>query len=367
MPNIQYQSESDKTTIRDSLNKGFSLCHIASHGMNRYFCVDGQRQIFTTDDVSQMTNGDMLPVLFSMACFVGCFDHPSQESIAEELMKKANGGCVAAVLNTREGLGDVDLNTGKIIMGFSEQLSITFNANIFKRNEYVLGKAHASTKNRFASLAWNTGQSDSYDKWAWVCGEWTLFGDPDLPLFTEIPLPLSATHAQSAGAGTQSFEVTVLHAGEPVPGAYVCCCKEGEVHQTGFTDASGRVSLQINPATKGTMHVTATAQNFIHYEGICDIGGTGLDNSVCSVNNATFFTNPGTGDFLLRFTLYKMAPVNALLFSAQGRRVKILEDRVCAPGSYRVQINGTSLARGVYILKFTAGEYHTMEKLFLVE
>jgi len=108
--------------------------------------------------------------------------------------------------------------------------------------------------------------------------ELTLLGDPEMPIFTDVPNSLTVSHPENVSE-EQSFLVTVIDENDsqqPVADALVCIQKGTEIYQRGYTDASGQISLPVGSGiTAGTMQVTVTAQNYYPYEGTCTIISAG--------------------------------------------------------------------------------------------
>lgn len=71
---------------------GIVLASFAGHGGGSVWF---DAQLFTLDDVILLNNGQRLPVVFSLTCFVGYFDNPWYSSLGEEILRKEEGGAVA--------------------------------------------------------------------------------------------------------------------------------------------------------------------------------------------------------------------------------------------------------------------------------
>ncbi|MEZ5461097.1 C25 family cysteine peptidase [Dokdonella sp.] len=93
--NIAHQS-----AIKDGLNSGQLLVHFIGHG-GRYIWRTGppdlrkNHDLFTLDDVSQLENGDRLPMILSMTCYSAPFDNPTEDSIGERFLREPGKGAVA--------------------------------------------------------------------------------------------------------------------------------------------------------------------------------------------------------------------------------------------------------------------------------
>ena len=66
------------------------------------------------------------------------------------------------------------------------------------------------------------------------------------------------------------------------------------------------------------------------------------------------YPNPFTGSTTLSYTLAEPGPVHLEVFDALGRRVAVISSAYQAIGTHRVLVDGSSLAPGIYIARFTA-------------
>ncbi|MEO0082284.1 MAG: C25 family cysteine peptidase, partial [candidate division WOR-3 bacterium] len=232
------------TPMRDSINNGFHLCHVAAHGNATGFYTESGIAIWNTSVAGGQTNSTRPTILNSIACISGDFE--TSDCLAEAAMNNANGGTVACMMNSREGWGTPPS------MGPSEKMDNKFYTYFFGYDTMDIGVLHARSKDFYASAA----QSQSV--WRWCYWDLNLFGDPNLTLWKDTPTSMDAAHASTIQTGAQSFTVTVTSGGSPVQKALVACYKSGEVQVRGWTNSSGQVSLIINPPTTGTMYVTVT-------------------------------------------------------------------------------------------------------------
>jgi hypothetical protein len=236
---------------RDSLNRGFQLCHISDHGSPTSLSVLDMSQIPT------LTNVNKLDVMNGINCDVGSFD--GQDCIAESLVNYPGGGCIATLMNSRYGLGYPPA------LGPSEILDIDIFKSFIVYGIPEVGACHARAKN----CSRNQAMSQPANRW--VIFENTLFGDPNTAMYSEKPQHLTVSHAASIPACPQTFRVTASVAGVPLANALVCGQKGAEVYAVGRTNSAGWVDLFVSPATTGTMTVTVTAKNCLPYEGTCTV------------------------------------------------------------------------------------------------
>ena len=76
--------------VADAVNDGHGLGLYIGHGGETYWVTSG----FSVDDVHDLTNGSMLPVVWDVACVNGAFQSVD-ECFAESWLRKAGGGAVS--------------------------------------------------------------------------------------------------------------------------------------------------------------------------------------------------------------------------------------------------------------------------------
>ena len=122
---------------------------------------------------------------------------------------------------------------------------------------------------------------------------WTIFGDPSLMIRTDIPLPLTVTHAFTISDIATSFAVNC-----PVNGAQVCLSKNNQIIKTGWTLIGG-TTLNISPAaglTVGdTLMLVVTAYNSIPYTGQVVVTSAPTGIADASQKSFSVFPNPSNG------------------------------------------------------------------------
>ncbi len=239
------------TATRDSLSRGYQFCHIAAHGSPTSLSV------LSISQISQLTNGIKYDIMNAINCDCGSFD--GKDCIAESLVNYPNGGCIATMLNSRYGLGYPPA------LGPSEMIDLEVYKSFWLRQKFQIGSAHGTAKDVLRSLAMSQAAT------RWCVYEQTLFGDPELPMWSTTPRRITVTHSSSIPANPQTFRVMVSYSGNPIKNALVCAMKGSEVYAVGRTNSSGWVDLFVYPTTTGTMSVTVTARDYLPYEGTCSV------------------------------------------------------------------------------------------------
>ena len=248
----------------DSLRSGFGFAHLVGHGNESGIYTYYADAYLDSDDLDALSNGNLLGVHNSIGCMCGAIDYVSYgDCFAEHYLTPLTGGSYS-IMNSRYGWGSPPS------MGPSEHIDTCFYHELFREDyDYHdhIGVAHAFSKDGFVSeVNWSS-------TWAWCIYELNLFGDPEMPLWTDDPEELIVTHVPVIPIGVSNLNVNVSDGTSGVEGALVCLYKEGEVYARGYTDLSGTINLIFSPGpnTLGTMYCTVTKNNYIPYEGSINV------------------------------------------------------------------------------------------------
>ncbi|MCX7784878.1 MAG: C25 family cysteine peptidase, partial [candidate division WOR-3 bacterium] len=243
------QNDAWRWAVRDSLNTGFGFLHMVGHGNDYGVYISGPMYYYS--DPATQTNYDKLTIANSIACYPGNFE--TNDCLAE-MMVLARGSAIATIMNSRYGWG----YTNQI--GPSELLDVRFYNYFFSYDSIRIANCHQSSKEFYRNTAM------SQQVWRWCYYELNLFGEPQMMMWKDNPQTMSASFANPIYTGPQSFTVTVTSGGSPVASAIVALWKGTEVFTKGTTNASGQVTLSINPSSTGYMYITVTAKNKLPIE-----------------------------------------------------------------------------------------------------
>jgi hypothetical protein len=247
--------------VVDSMNAGVGMGHWDGHG-NESGIYMGSSPFFNSDDADALTNGDKTGIVVSIACDCAAWDWVQNgDCLAEHMVNRVGGGCIATIMNTRYGYGALDQNNN-YVPGPSERLDTTFYAGVFTYHAPHIGQALGRSKACWAPYADSLYQ---YDMQRYCIYDLNLIGDPETPLWTNEPTVLSVSHSGVVNIGNNiPYPVTVSAATDaPVESAMVYLRKGTEVDVKGWTNASGQVTLYVSPTTPGQMFLTVNARN--HY------------------------------------------------------------------------------------------------------
>jgi hypothetical protein len=270
--------------ITNALNGGNFLVAYDGHGSATSW---GQPN-FQNANITALTNGNMTPVVFSLACMTGWFDNETddaalntannRESFCEEFLRKDNSGAAAVIGSTRISW---DMNDF-MMLGMYKAIWPDFDPAPPLRNFqlpgiesgplYKMGQINTFSKLYMA----NCYNHSNYRQLSFEM--YHLFGDPEMPIWTAQPSTFKVSHPKGIGSvGHQDFIVTVTNKADdkPVPNAMVALTRDGNIVGTQETDAAGNARFTFNNPGVGKMDITVTTHNFRPYEGniIVNAGG----------------------------------------------------------------------------------------------
>jgi hypothetical protein len=275
------------TQISNAINNGVFIVNHRDHGSTNGW---GDPQ-YGVSNVNSLTNGDKLPVVFSLNCETGWFDNETDASgygtpttavyFCEAFQRKANGGAVGVFGATRvsySGFND------ELCKGLYDAMWTYFDPT------YPNG---SSTHPIYAPMfrmgaVLNFGKFWMYDKYYLTGGAgypwgsdlsttkltfeiFHYFGDPTMQIWTALPMGMDVTCADTILLGSSEIPVTVTYSeGVPVESVLVCLMND-EVYETGYTNAQGEITLPCTTTMVGNLHITATKHNYRPYQGVITI------------------------------------------------------------------------------------------------
>jgi uncharacterized repeat protein (TIGR02543 family) len=288
----QSQGETGRIPAINRINQGFGVLNHADHtnynawGVGYY----GGSGFMTLSDISSLTNGDELSVIYSIGCYSAALEY---DCCAERFLNNPAGGAVSYIGNSRYGwyvIGDATHLGG--------DLDEEFYISLFSRGLYNLGEAHADAKDQWVDEASGLFGNPYYK---YTILELNLLGDPEMPVWTDNISETDATHLSTIPLGASEFTVTVTeNDGTPIEGALVCCMMDDfSVYEKGYTDTSGELTLAVSPTHDGMMWITASKHNYLPYEGLATVAGEDTYTlTVSTEGDGSVALGPAGGSYL---------------------------------------------------------------------
>jgi len=239
--------------VIDAINAGVALVQHRDHGGE-----DGWGEPpFTNDNIyADLSNGNRTPVVFSINCLTGKFDHGSP-CFAEAFLRQTGGGAVGLVAATEVSYsGWNDLLTHGLYDSFWNDYDTEGGGNSYLHS---WRPAEALMYAKYYMYYWEgDGVETMYE---FRLFQW--FGDPEMMLRLGPQTAPVVSHAAIQPVGMEWVTVTCA-----VDGAQVAVSEEGVLLGRG-TVTGGTVDVTLNPApvTPTTLDVVVTGRNLIPYEG----------------------------------------------------------------------------------------------------
>jgi hypothetical protein len=183
------------------LSDGTTIFYYVGHGSEDILA---DEQVFRTQDVGSLTNGEKRYVFLAFSCDVGVYEDPYHQSMGETMLQQSSGGAIGAICASQVSF--IDPN---------EELSEDMFDNFFPDQSVVadrtLGEALHLAKLEVA-VDYPSGVSNAQ--------RYNLFGDPALKLPHPVDdLELATPSADTLRAGyRQAAELDVAAFGIPSGG-----------------------------------------------------------------------------------------------------------------------------------------------------
>lgn len=331
-----------------SMNQGRGIITYTGHGSQNSFGTTS----FSSGDVADLTNENMLPFVWSVACVNG--DFSNGDCLAEALMRSTNSSGAA---------------TGAIAT-FMSTINQSWNPPMDAQDEMVdilVETYPGNIKHTFGGISVNgcMHMNDEYGSaGVEMTDTWTCFGDPSLTVRTDTPEPIPVAHDATIDENASSWIVQCN-----VDQALVCLSHHNQIVSTGYA-LSGSAYLNISGLTLGdTLDLTVTAYNRIPYFATVVVVPNGT-TAISGLNSEQFaFTaSPLTSlsPSHISFSLPATANVSLNVYSNTGQLVnQIFNNRKLNSGKHDMVQNDTGLSKGIYLLKLTVDSKEIVKRLIV--
>jgi len=246
----QRDGQGSAAGVIDTINQGR---HIKNHSGHGWIHLLGMKPgNISNAAMAGLTNSDKLGILYSIGCWTGAFDY---DCVGEHFIHSRGGGGVAYIGNSRYGWG----SPGNPGFGHSEIFDDRFFEAIFIDSIVNIGAAFAVSKAYYAPLSgWG-------NVFRWCQYTLNLFGDPEMPIWTDTPQEVIVTFPDSIPLGQFILYVQVFSTqADPIEGARVTF--SGDDYQRGITDPSGQVTLSVSTTSPNYAWLTVTGMNILPYQ-----------------------------------------------------------------------------------------------------
>ena len=334
--------------LANSLNDGRGVITYTGHGS----CGSFGTTSFSTTNMASLTNADMLPFVWAVACVNGQFN--GYDCLAEAFMRATDGNGKA---------------TGAIAT-FMATINQSWDPPMDAQDEFVdiLTEQYPGTniKRTFGGISVN-GCMHMNDQYGAAGDEmtdtWTCFGDPSLSVRTATPAFMTVTHDLVIDEAATSFMVNCN-----TDGALICLSKNNQILSThrallGFCNLQNIAGLVVGD----TLDVTATAFNMMPYTGKVIVTSlTGLNESARNITGFSVYPSvTSSGVTTVQYSLSENSPVQIDVTNELGQQVKNIFSATELQGSRQHVIDLKELAKGVYFIRVAAAGNTASRKIII--
>nr|NQU88920.1 PKD domain-containing protein [Bacteroidota bacterium] len=243
-----YDPSATSTMVKNYIEAGAGVINYCGHGSSTSWGSSG----FSNSNIATLTNGNMLPYIFSVACVNGAFH--STECFAEAWLKKEGGGAVMTLMSTINQPWDPPMRGqdyfNDLLTGGYNYTTNPGNGINTDEGRTIIGSI---VVNGFVLMYTESNSSSDLNTMA----TWTTFGDPSMQVRTATPSNLTLSNTTLLTGSP--FGTTISMNGAPLENAMICLSQEG-LFQSAYTDASGSVTIP-NEFTPGDVMLVVTGFN----------------------------------------------------------------------------------------------------------
>jgi hypothetical protein len=253
---------SSASILSQHINQGVSIINYCNHGSETSWALNN----YSNSNVNALTNVNKLPIIWSVACLNGKYDH-SQPCFGEAWLRANNNN------NAEQPTGAVG--------GMFSYISQPWEPPQYGQDEMVdvLTEQHSNIiKRTLGGISFDGnmkildqyGPNNNPGKGTYL--SWILFGDPTLTVRNDVPSDMGVTHATSMSSSATSFTVNATNGN----GALATLTRNNEIMGSA-TINNGTCNITFAaPGTTGTATLTVFGYNKITYIATIQItqGGT---------------------------------------------------------------------------------------------
>ena len=271
---------SSSALMSQHINGGLSIIDYCNHGSETSWALNN----YSNSNVNALTNVNMLPIVWSVACLNGKYDY-SQPCFGETWLRATNGTVNAP---------DPTQPTGAI-GGMFSYISQPWQPPMYGQDEMidVLVESYSNNIKRTLGGCSYDGNMKVLDQYGQNANDakgtylaWILYGDPCLTLRNAVPENMNVTHASSMSTSATSFTVNATNGN----GALATLTRNNEIMGSA-TINNGTANITFAaPGTTGTATLTVFGYNKITYIATIQITGGGTQTYNINVS-----ANPSQG------------------------------------------------------------------------
>ncbi|KQC08629.1 MAG: hypothetical protein APR54_04410 [Candidatus Cloacimonas sp. SDB] len=263
---VPYQSGTYQ--LKNMINTGYTFLNYRGAGAPSYWW-SGSGVLFGIDDIYQLNNGYMLPMVTSMTCGGGNFADQSYTTCFGEAWlsagtpynpKGAIGFIGPSELDTKTPFNNA--NDMGIYQGITQE-------NLFRCGEMLL-RGKMELYNNYPLCHEMDGWNDALDSDQFYFYVYNLLGDPGLSVWTDTPQDITLNYTNLIPSGSNFIEVQVSNGTSDLADFTIALTCDDSLLAVSRTDENGTAFLN-HYFTAGSYSVTASRYGYIPETSSLDV------------------------------------------------------------------------------------------------
>ena len=277
---------SSASILSQHINDGVSIINYCNHGSETSWAIPNN---YSNSNVNALTNVNKLPIIWSVACLNGKYDH-NQPCFGETWMRATNNNSAEQPTGAVGGMFSYisqpweppqygqDEMVDVLVESYSSNIKRTLGGCSYDGNMKVLDQY---------------GSNSNPGKGTYLA--WILYGDPTLTLRNAVPANIGVTHATTMSTTATNFTVNATNGN----GDLATLTRNNEIMGSA-TIVNGTCNITFAaPGATGTATLTVFGYNKITYIATINItqGGTQQYTVNVSANPTEGGTVTGSGTY----------------------------------------------------------------------
>jgi len=265
----------DLQDVMSAINEGRSYLNYRGEGWNSGWAANCYQ--FEIDDVYDLTNGEKMTFVTSIGCGVAMFDGPGNNCFGEAWVEC---GSLSNVYGAPAFIGP----TSNTHTTYNNKIDKGIYVGMFQEGMDTPGQALI----RGGLYMYNVfGISDPWVEYHYKV--YCTLGDPSIHIWKDVPQEVTVNHPATIPIGYNLVEFSVNHtsSGQPVSDAVVCVTSN-TIFETGITDETGIVHLDIEVESSDILTVTVRGGNVYPFQDTITVlqpTGPYVISDTCDIND----------------------------------------------------------------------------------
>ena len=314
--------QSGNTQLANMINDGQSFVNFRGAGNYSYWSAYAGYEFFNIDDVNNLNNGYMLPMVTSMTCGTGGFASTGYPSCFGETWLKAGSPSVPKGAIAFIGPSELDTQTSWnncIDLGIYQGIT---QEDLFRCGEMLLRGKMELYNNYPNNHAYVVNNSDQFNFYIY-----NLLGDPGLAIWTDTPKNIELEVCDYyEGMNYVSAQISIEE--DEKDGFIIAITNSDSLIITGITDESGNVNIPCE-LDFGSYSVTASKYGYIPQTVEFSV----IEGNYMGLLNYDLLEEPFSGDSIsIELTLKNFGTVSAenvtINLDTEENRIEVISSEI---------------------------------------